>query len=104
MYRMRIGRRRISIEPDVHDRHIAGNVRQIAGAVTPVALDIVAESDIDNDSTRAPVQSHLEDLLRVETDAEDEEALSLADFDDEQWVSIQSLLIETGGREAARVV
>lgn len=30
--------------------------------------------------------------------------MSLADFDDEQWVSLQSLLIETGGREAARVV
>jgi hypothetical protein len=31
-----------------------------------------------------PVQPNLEDLLRAETDDESEEALSLADFDDEQ--------------------
>jgi hypothetical protein len=30
------------------------------------------------------VQTNLEDLLRAETDNEEEEALSLADFDDEQ--------------------
>ena len=36
------------------------------------------------DREPVPVQPNLEDLLRAETDDDAEEALSLADFDDEQ--------------------
>lgn len=32
-----------------------------------------------------PIQPNLEDVLRAGTKDESEEALSLADFDDEQW-------------------
>jgi hypothetical protein len=46
------------------------------------------------------VQPNLEDLLRAETDNEDEEALSLADFDDEQWILIA--LAPTNGRPQGR--
>ena len=44
----------------------------------PVYREVYLEKD-----EPVPVQSNLEDL-RVETDDENEEALSLADFDDEQ--------------------
>ena len=44
----------------------------------PVYLEVYLEKD-----EPVPVQPKLEDLLRVETD-DAEEALSLADFDDEQ--------------------
>ena len=50
-----------------------------AGTGMPVYREVYLEKD-----EPIPVQPNLEDLLRAETDAEDEEALSLADFDDEQ--------------------
>jgi DNA-directed RNA polymerase subunit beta' len=48
-----------------------------AGSGMPVYREVYLEKD-------EPVQPNLEGLLRAETDNEDEEALSLADFDDEQ--------------------
>jgi len=50
-----------------------------AGTGMPVYREVYLEKD-----EPVPVQPNLEDLLRAETDNEDEEALSLADFDDEQ--------------------
>ncbi|MEA2165597.1 MAG: DNA-directed polymerase subunit beta [Thermoanaerobaculia bacterium] len=50
-----------------------------AGTGMPVYREVYLEKD-----EPIPVQPNLEDLLRAETDNEDEEALSLADFDDEQ--------------------
>jgi DNA-directed RNA polymerase subunit beta' len=50
-----------------------------AGTGMPVYREVYIEKD-----EPVPVQPNLEDLLRAETDDESEEALSLADFDDEQ--------------------
>jgi hypothetical protein len=50
-----------------------------AGTGMPVYREVYLEK-----GEPVPVQPNLEDLLRAETDNEDEEALSLADFDDEQ--------------------
>jgi DNA-directed RNA polymerase subunit beta' len=50
-----------------------------AGTGMPVYREVYLEKD-----EPVPVQPNLEDLLRAETDDEAEEALSLADFDDEQ--------------------
>ena len=50
-----------------------------AGTGMPVYREVYLEKD-----EPVPVQPNLEDLLRAETDDESEEALSLADFDDEQ--------------------
>jgi DNA-directed RNA polymerase subunit beta' len=51
-----------------------------AGTGMPVYREVYLEKD-----EPVPVQQNLEDLLRAETDDdESEEALSLADFDDEQ--------------------
>ncbi len=50
-----------------------------AGTGMPVYREVYLEKD-----EPVPVQPNLEDLLRAATDNEDEEALSLADFDDEQ--------------------
>jgi DNA-directed RNA polymerase subunit beta' len=50
-----------------------------AGTGMPTYREVYLEKD-----EPVPVEPNLEDLLRAETDAEDEEALSLADFDDEQ--------------------
>src|ERR1019366_10011744 len=50
-----------------------------AGTGMPVYREVYLEKD-----EPVPVQPNLEDLLRAETVNEDEEALSLADFDDEQ--------------------
>jgi DNA-directed RNA polymerase subunit beta' len=50
-----------------------------AGTGMPVYREVYFEKD-----EPIPVQPNLEDLLRAETDDEAEEALSLADFDDEQ--------------------
>src|SRR5207253_107883 len=50
-----------------------------AGTGMPVYREVYLEKD-----EPVPVQPNLEDLLRAETDNEDEEALSMADFDDEQ--------------------
>ena len=50
-----------------------------AGTGMPIYREVYLEKD-----EPIPVQQNLEDLLRAETDNEDEEALSLADFDDEQ--------------------
>jgi hypothetical protein len=44
---------------------------------------------------------NLEDLLRAETDDDAEEALLLADFDDEQWILI-ALVAPTNGRPQGR--
>jgi DNA-directed RNA polymerase subunit beta' len=50
-----------------------------AGTGMPVYREVYLEKD-----EPVPVQPNLEGLLRAETDNEDEEALSRADFDDEQ--------------------
>jgi DNA-directed RNA polymerase subunit beta' len=50
-----------------------------AGTGMPVYREVYLEKD-----EPVPVQPNLEDLLRAETDDDAEEALSLADFDDEQ--------------------
>jgi DNA-directed RNA polymerase subunit beta' len=50
-----------------------------AGTGMPVYRDVYLEKD-----EPVPVQPNLEDLLRAETDNKDEEALSMADFDDGQ--------------------
>ena len=50
-----------------------------AGTGMPVYREVYLEKD-----EPIPVQPNLEDLLRAETDDDAEEALSLADFDDEQ--------------------
>jgi DNA-directed RNA polymerase subunit beta' len=50
-----------------------------AGTGMPVYREVYLEQD-----EPVPVQQNLEDLLRAETDSEDEEAISLADFDDLQ--------------------
>ena len=50
-----------------------------AGTGMPVYREFYLEKD-----EPVPVQPNLEDLLRAETDDDAEEALSLADFDDEQ--------------------
>jgi hypothetical protein len=52
-----------------------------AGTGMPVYREVYLEKD-----EPVPVQPNLEDLLRAETDDDAEEALSLADFDDEQKV------------------
>jgi hypothetical protein len=58
-------------------------VGRLIPAGTGTGMPVYREIYIEKDEP-IPFQQKLEGLLRAETDIEDEEALSLADFDDEQ--------------------
>jgi hypothetical protein len=65
-----------------HLRGLKENV--IVGRLIPPAQACTSTASLPREGWLIPVQPTLEALLRAETDDDAEEAMSLADFDDEQ--------------------